>query len=134
MYEISDAVRKAGLERSNVIIGVDFSASNEWQGRQSFDGKSLHYTSKKQNNPYQKVISIISNILEPFDNDNLIPTFGFGDATTTNKSVFPFKKDGSPCCGFREVLQYYNQVTELVRLSGPTSLVPIINKAVEIIS
>ena len=51
VYEISDAVRRAGLEESNVIIGIDFSASNEWQGRQSFHHKSLHYTRKKTQKP-----------------------------------------------------------------------------------
>ena len=131
LYEISDAVRRAGLEESNVIIGIDFSASNEWQGRHSFHRKSLHSTSKKHKNPYQKVMTIIPDVLAPFNDDNLIPAFGFGDATTKDKSVFPFKPDGASCVGFREVLERYEEVAERVQLSGPTSLVPIINKAVE---
>lgn len=130
LYELSDAVKAAGLERSNVIIGIDFSASNEWQGRNSFHHKSLHETSKKTKNPYQQVISIIPDVLSPFDEDNLIPVFGFGCARTKDKSVFPFKEDNSPCKGFRDVLEQYERVKDTVELSGPTSLVPIINEAV----
>ena len=51
LYQISDAIRTAGLEHSNVIIGIDFSASNEWQGRKSF--KCNHQT-------YQRVDHITS--------------------------------------------------------------------------
>lgn len=130
--ELSDAIREAGLESSNVIIGVDFSASNEWQGRATFDRKSLHSLLKSKKNPYQQVITTLSTILEPFDDDKLIPVFGFGDATTKDKSVFSFRKDNSPCYGFQHVLQCYNEVVNSVELSGPTCFVPIIEKAIEI--
>ena len=39
---------------------------------------------------------------------------------------------GAPCVGFHEVLEQYEHVKECVHLSGPTSLVPIIKKSVEI--
>ena len=42
--ELSVACRRAGLEESNLIIGVDFTASNEWQGRKSFNQNCLHKT------------------------------------------------------------------------------------------
>ena len=54
--EVSEACRRAGLEASNLIIGVDFTASNEWQGRKSFGQNCLHKLSgSKIYNPYQKV-------------------------------------------------------------------------------
>lgn len=31
--EVSKACKRAGLEHCGLIIGVDFTASNEWQGR-----------------------------------------------------------------------------------------------------
>jgi len=31
--------------------------------------------------------------LEPFDDDGIIPTFGFGDASTGDKAVFPFRSE-----------------------------------------
>ena len=47
-------------------------------GEKSFNGKSLHAISNIPN-PYQQAISIIGRTLSPFDDDNLIPCFGFGD-------------------------------------------------------
>ena len=134
-HEVSQAIKQAGLESSNLIIGVDFTASNEWQGRKSFNGKSLHHISKSSRklNPYQRVIRIIGKTLEPFDSDNLIPAFGFGDKETKDHSVFSLKDKDRPCKGLEDVLDTYNSVVQRVSLSGPTSFAPIIDKAVEIV-
>ncbi len=44
------------FDRTRIIFGIDLSASNEWQGRKTFQGQSLHKTqSNKIYNPYQKV-------------------------------------------------------------------------------
>ncbi|KAJ7377272.1 hypothetical protein OS493_030083 [Desmophyllum pertusum] len=133
--EVSFAIKSAGLESSNLIIGVDFTASNEWQGRKSFGGRSLHhiYNHMRRLNPYQRVVQIISKTLEPFDEDNLIPAFGFGDSSTKDHSVLSFNKDGSPCKGLNDVLKQYSEVVRRVTLSGPTTFAPLINKAIEIV-
>uniref|UniRef100_A0A0B6Z520 VWFA domain-containing protein n=1 Tax=Arion vulgaris TaxID=1028688 RepID=A0A0B6Z520_9EUPU len=135
--EVGRACRKAGLETCGLIIGVDFSASNEWQGRKTFSGQNLHKVLPgKVLNPYQKVISIIGRTIESLDEDNLIPAYGFGDSLTMGKSVFSFKeKDGieSPCNGFTEVLDYYSDIASSVTLGGPTNFAPIIHKAVQIV-
>ena len=47
-------------------------------GRYSFHRKSLHSVSTTPN-PYEQAISIIGRTLSPFDEDDLIPCFGFGD-------------------------------------------------------
>ncbi|KAL5683917.1 hypothetical protein ACJX0J_010302, partial [Zea mays] len=39
-------------------------------------------------NPYEQGISIIGRTLSKFDEDNLIPCFGFGDASTHDQDVF----------------------------------------------
>ena len=105
LKHISWAIRKAGLEKCQLILGIDFIASNEWQGRRTFSRKSLHAISEKvyecyghrgsmhhlgsfRDNPYQKVISILGQTLEPLDDDNLNPAFGFGDSITKDKDVF----------------------------------------------
>jgi len=106
--EVSEACWMAGLESSSLLIGIDFSASNEWKGRKSFNQNCLHkLIGTKVSNPYQKVIWILGQTLAPFDDDNQIPAYGFGDTDTKDRSVFPFKYDGSPCAGFQEVLEWY---------------------------
>ena len=132
LVEVSTALNHAGLETSNLIIGVDFTASNKTQGTRSFGGRSLHSLDPQLLNPYQKVISIVGKTLERFDEDHLIPAFGFGDFKTKDKSVFPLKPDG-PCQGFEQVLERYTNVAGKVQLSGPTSFAPLIRKAIEIV-
>lgn len=38
---------------------------------------------------YQNAIRIISKTLEPFSANKNVPCFGFGDETTSDKTVFP---------------------------------------------
>jgi E3 ubiquitin-protein ligase RGLG len=76
--QVAAALREQGLESSNLILGIDFTKSNEWTGKQSFGGQSLHRIGDTPN-PYEQAISIIGKTLAPFDEDNLIPCFGFGD-------------------------------------------------------
>lgn len=77
-----------------VIIGVDFTGSNEDSGKVTFNGKNLHTIDPNILNPYQEVIEIVGKTLEPFDDvkenifylfshfsifekkDKLIPAFG----------------------------------------------------------
>ena len=39
--EVQKAVRAAGLESSNLIIGVDFTKSNTWTGEKTFGGMDI---------------------------------------------------------------------------------------------
>lgn len=149
--EVQQALRDAGLENSNLIVGVDFTKSNTWTGQRSFNGRCLHDTSGPPN-PYQQVIGIVGRTLEAFDDDHLIPAFGFGDSFTTDKDCFPFYPD-RPCNGLNEVLSRYleiapgtpsfqhksgvqmklNLVSTGIQLSGPTNFAPIIDKAIELV-
>lgn len=132
--EVVSALRGAGLESSNLILGIDFTKSNEWTGKYSFHRRSLHSIGSSSGpNPYEQAISIIGRTLSPFDEDNLIPCFGFGDASTHDKHVFSFYPDHRPCHGFEEVLARYREIVPLLNLSGPTSFVPIIHAAIDIV-
>ncbi|CAL5187052.1 unnamed protein product [Lathyrus oleraceus] len=132
LEQVIAALRKEGLESSNLILGIDFTKSNEWTGKVSFNNRSLHAIGETPN-PYETAITIIGKTLAPFDDDNLIPCFGFGDATTHDQQVFSFHSDHSPCHGFEEVLDCYKKVVPNLKLSGPTSYAPVIEAAMDIV-
>ncbi|KAJ7555979.1 hypothetical protein O6H91_05G064100 [Diphasiastrum complanatum] len=132
LEQVQQALSRAGLESSNLIVGIDLTKSNEWTGKFSFSGKSLHAIGDIPN-PYEQAISIISRTLSAFDEDNLIPCFGFGDASTHDQSVFSFYPDHRSCNGFSEALARYRAIVPHIRLAGPTSFAPIIETAMNIV-
>ncbi|KAL3751816.1 hypothetical protein ACJRO7_012622 [Eucalyptus globulus] len=132
LHEVTSALAQAGLESSNLIVGIDFTKSNEWTGARSFHRQSLHDIDHGQN-PYEQAISIIGKTLSTFDEDNLIPCFGFGDASTHDQDVFSFYQDNRFCNGFEEVLMRYKEVVPRLRLAGPTSFAPVIEMAMTIV-
>eukprot|EP01122_Echinamoeba_exundans_P013891 TRINITY_DN6146_c0_g1_i2.p2 TRINITY_DN6146_c0_g1~~TRINITY_DN6146_c0_g1_i2.p2 ORF type:complete len:112 (-),score=16.61 TRINITY_DN6146_c0_g1_i2:534-869(-) len=70
--ELQKALRASGLESSQLVIGIDYTVSNGWQGKKTFGGKSLHTIEFGKNNPYQQVIDIMGRTLEVFDDDHLV--------------------------------------------------------------
>ncbi|KAL7138866.1 hypothetical protein ABFS83_09G011200 [Erythranthe nasuta] len=130
--QVTDALARAGLESSNLIVGIDFTKSNEWTGARSFQRRSLHHIGDEQN-PYEQAISIIGRTLSKFDEDNLIPCFGFGDASTHDQEVFSFFSDDRFCEGFEEVMSRYRELVPQLRLAGPTSFAPVIEMAITIV-
>ncbi|XP_059449931.1 E3 ubiquitin-protein ligase RGLG2 isoform X2 [Corylus avellana] len=132
LEQVTQALARAGLESSNLIVGIDFTKSNEWTGARSFNRRSLHHIGDGLN-PYQQAISIIGKTMIAFDEDNLIPCFGFGDASTHDQDVFSFYPDERFCNGFEEVLSRYREIVPHLRLAGPTSFAPIIEMAITIV-
>ncbi|KAF5766103.1 putative copine, von Willebrand factor A-like domain superfamily [Helianthus annuus] len=160
---VTEALARAGLDSSNLILGIDFTKSNEWTGSRSFHKKSLHHIGDDLN-PYEMVISIIGKTLAAFDEDNLIPYYGFGDgmvlygsnlffisiltyirvrknlfnfyliATSTHdQDVFSFYPEERCYNGFEEVLSRYRELLPHIKLAGPTSFAPVIEKAMTIV-
>ncbi|EGT59243.1 hypothetical protein CAEBREN_28449 [Caenorhabditis brenneri] len=127
---LSEAMRKAGLETTNLIFGIDYTASNKYQGEESFGGRSLHTIHPHVKNPYQQVITILGRTLAPFAGQGKLGVYGFGDAKTGDWSVFNLKGEGD-CRSLDEVLNVYNTVTPNVALSGPTNFAPLIYQAME---
>ncbi|KAL1553351.1 E3 ubiquitin-protein ligase rglg1 [Salvia divinorum] len=132
LEEVSEALARAGLESSNLIIGIDFTKSNEWTGKNSYNGKSLHHIGGGLN-PYEQAITIVGKTLAAFDDDNLIPCYGFGDASTHDQDIFSFYPDGRHCNGFEEVLRRYRELVPNLKLAGPTSFAPIIEMAMTVV-
>lgn len=132
LEQVSEALARAGLESSNLILGIDFTKSNEWTGSRSFHRKSLHHIGEGLN-PYEQAISIIGKTLAAFDEDNLIPCYGFGDASTHDQDVFSFYPEERCCNGFEEVLSRYKEIVPHLKLAGPTSFAPVIEKAMTIV-
>lgn len=116
------------------IISIDYTKSNQWTGKKSFAGRCLHTIDPTgaERNPYMLVIESLGKCLAPFDDDNLIPVFGFGDTTTTDRSVFPFFAE-RPSHGFQEVVDRYIELTPRVVLSGPTNFAPAIEAAIQVV-
>ena len=101
---------------------------------------NLHAFDGIDKNPYQQVLSIMCKSLAPFDDDQLIDAYGFGDSLTTNKSVFPFYTHYSngittdiQCYKLEGVLERYTGLVPELKFSGPTSFAPIIRKAIELV-
>ena len=123
-------MRKEGIDSCGVIFAIDYTASNINQGAFTFGGHSLHDTTLKEKNPYQKIIAIFGETLEQFRKaQGTIPAYGFGDIETMGRSVFPLKRSGE-CRGFAEVLQVYKAITPDIELAGPTNFAPIIETAI----
>ena len=133
--EVSAACKSIGLSGLNMIVAVDFTASNEWQGRKTFSKTSLHRTgsSQKNQNPYQRVICMLGKALKPFTSDSRILAYGFGDRATNDQAVFAFHDSQFPCESFQEVLSCYSDMAKRVTLGGPTSFAPVIRRAIEIV-
>lgn len=137
--DVERALRNAGLESSNLIIGIDFTASNDHQGERTFGGKSLHALGHKKflghgyrsHNPYQQALEAVVETLSKFDDDHRVPMFAFGDSNTRDTSVRSMIYCGATSS--REALNVYADYAKTVHLSGPTSFVPLIEKAISIV-
>ncbi|CAL5997807.1 Copine_I [Hexamita inflata] len=73
--ELEQALRQSGLESMQLIVGFDFSKSNEWTGEKTYH-KSLHGADYL--NPYLHSLQVLEPIIPKFDDDGIIPAFRFG--------------------------------------------------------
>jgi len=121
-----------GLKSSQLLIFVDCTKSNEmcktFKSKSTGLPRSLHDTLDPGDpNPYQITIKILGKRLEQFDDDKLVPLYGFGDRITKEKYVFPYDQYDkarelektpekvkdlicNPSCGVDAVLDLYLSV------------------------
>ncbi|XP_039683918.1 E3 ubiquitin-protein ligase RGLG1 [Medicago truncatula] len=120
------------IESPKLIFGIDFSQSNQLTGKYSLIRQSLHDI-RNVPNSCEKAISIIGKKFSPFLDDNLIPCFGFGDASTSDHDVFSFYRDERFCNGHEEILSRYREIRPNIQPAGTTSFAPIIEMATKIV-
>lgn len=110
---------------------IDFTASNgQYQSPQS-----LHSTVSGLNQ-YQKSIMSVVNILQNYDSDGMIQTYGFGGITnfpnlkSKNDANHFFPCSGDPSftsgMGVQGVFELYENAKNFVSLSGPTYFAPLL--------
>lgn len=132
--ELTAALRRAGMEKSQLVVGVDFTGSNIQNGKRSFGGRSLHDVSDPESpNPYVQALTIIAKALWDFDDDHLIPAYGFGDLHTGSEGVFSFMENDQPCKGLVGCTQRYQEIAKSATLAGPTSFAPLIRQAIKLV-
>lgn len=71
-YEFTDYLR-SGLQMAMVTC-IDFTGSNGIQTQPT----SLHYFNQNKKSPYEEALHEVCNIVLDYDNDKLVPTYGFG--------------------------------------------------------
>ena len=131
---------KSGLQIS-LVVGIDFTGSNGNPSNKS----SLHYFDPAHGdslNQYQQTILSVGNILLNYDQDKMVPVYGFGARTnfpTGNvpKSkvlhFFPCSGDFASPAGFgvEGVFELYQHCIKHVSLDGPTYFAPLLKEIVE---
>jgi len=118
----------------NLVIGVDFTASN---GDPS-SSNSLHYSNGVQNQ-YLTAINEVSKILLNFDSDQEVPLFGFGASLNKffNGVSHCFAMNGNifrpEVQGLEGITETYKNCRTRVSYSGPTYFAPLLQKWNEIV-
>ena len=116
-------------------IAIDFTLSNGVPT----SPQSLHYLDL-QKNEYLNAIKSVGNILQYYDSDKQIPTFGFGAAippyATQADHCFALNGDifNPECDGLDGVIEAYKHAINRVNLYGPThfaSLLDTVNQMTE---
>jgi len=113
----------------NLNLAIDFTLSNG----EPQNPKSLHSQNLK-NNHYLKAIKAVGEILQFYDEDKEIPTYGFGACVPPNKGTAShcFALNGDifkpECNGIEGVIEVYKKAISQVSLYGPTNFADIISE------
>ena len=128
---------KLGIEKFvkkgqiNLEIAIDYTYSN---GNPE-EPTSLHYKYGETPNDYDKAIKSCGDILAYYDSDQLFPVYGFG-GIPQGKDKFShcfninFVEDDGNIAGINNVLKFYKESLDKVKLHGPTYFAPVIKKVI----
>lgn len=121
-----------GNMKLSVTTCIDLTASNL-----SAKPKPLHFISNGYElNEYQKAISSVCSILLDYDDDKLIPVYGFGAIPIMEgfeeetSHYFPLSGDwNKPSAhGIQEMFDVYSKSLNCVQMSGPTLFSPLLEE------
>lgn len=129
---------KGGLNIA-LFIGIDFTASN---GLPS-NAASLHYINANKSilNPYQLVIKEVGEILLDYDDDKLVPVYGFGADLKYPQLKSNGVSHSFPCTGIKGteevyhiqgMLDVYEHAQKHITFNGPTFLAPLFRNIMEL--
>ena len=113
-------------------LGIDFTKSNGDPN----DSSSLHYFDPALNE-YIQAISQVGTVLQYYDTNKLIPTFGFGGIVPpmTERASHCFAINGDifdpECNGIDGVIEAYQNSLQKVELYGPTYFSKILKLVVD---
>lgn len=114
-------------------VGIDFTASNGYPHSR----ESLHYINPQKPNNYQEAILAVGSILLNYDDDKLVPVYGFGARTRFPKMQGSGVNHCFPCSGdfdkvdgreVRGVFELYTHCLQNVEFSGPTYFAPLLKE------
>jgi len=126
----------SGGTEIEVCFAIDFTGSNGLQHLPT----SLHYNKPDYDpnnfytlNDYEKAISSIGYVLEPYDTNKYIEAYGYGgkffgkDVVEFDCALTGDQKNPS-VLGVNGILYVYHKALQSVYLSGPTNFAPIIQR------
>lgn len=118
--------------RWQLVLGVDFTASNQQSGKSRCD-QGLHDFRREAVNPYLQAMSVVAMLsVCGGERDRCrrpILAYGFGDARTTSRAVFAFSET-EQALGPVEVAVRYRSVAQTAQPGGPSSLAPLIRQTI----
>ncbi|CAL6040159.1 Copine_I [Hexamita inflata] len=122
---IVKAVHKTGIQIENLIIGIDFTNSNEFSGTVKYNS-SMHSGSS----PYKKCLMQLKSCFNQLKVKKVF-AYRFGCSETTDERVLPLS-DEANVISIDEVIRAYDKAVKSVELSGPTSYQPMFQEAMKI--
>lgn len=120
-------------EDIDVIVGIDGTGSNKWTGKRTFNNRHLHdmvEDSTHPANPYKQTIRVMNEAVNA-DMDVHFPAYMFGtkECKQRPEKLIPM----GVCTSIQDLEERYVRAIGDQVLWGPTTFVPLINKAIQIV-
>ena len=114
----------------NLDIAIDYTQSNGLPNSPN----SLHYMKAEGGNDNEKAIKSCGKIIANYDYDQLFPVYGFGGIPpNSDKASHCFNinfNDNPEIINLENIIKYYRESLDKVKLSGPTYFSSIIKKVI----